>query len=150
VAFNIISFLILTLVTLGLTHGRYASPSFVFGSFINTTGWSSNGWVWFIGLLQSAVLLNGYDSVMHMTEEMERPTIDVPRAMVYANLMGGTIAWILLVIVFFCVQNIQSVINTSTGMPITQIIWDATQSRSVAIGLTCLPFLGFVSQCLLC
>lgn len=140
------AFLLLSLITLGMTHGRYASSSFVFGSFINGTGWSDNGWVWFIGLLQSAILLVAYDSVMHMTEEMERPTIDVPRAMVYANLMGGVIAWIFLVIIFFCIQDIQSVINTPTGMPVTQIIWDATQSQSAAIGLTCLPFLTFVSR----
>lgn len=42
-----------------------------------------------MGLLQSALSLIGFDACLHMTEEMPRPSVDAPRAIIYAVAVGG-------------------------------------------------------------
>ena len=44
---------------------------------------------WILGLLQSALSLIGFDAALHMTEEMPRPAVDAPRAIMYAVAVGG-------------------------------------------------------------
>lgn len=43
----------------------YQPASFVFGRWINESGWG-DGVVWFIGLVQAAYGLTAFDSVIHM------------------------------------------------------------------------------------
>ena len=69
------------------TSGK-TDASFVFTEFENETGWS-DGMAWILGLLQSALSLIGFDAVLHMTEEMPKPSQDAPRAMMYAVIVGG-------------------------------------------------------------
>ena len=64
------------------------SGKFVFTNFNNETGWS-DGVSWILGLLQSALSLIGFDAATHMAEEMPQPSRDVPRAMLYAIVVGG-------------------------------------------------------------
>jgi len=64
------------------------SANFVFTQFNNETGWP-DGVAWLLGLLQSALSLIGFDAAMHMTEEMPCPSVDAPRAIIYAILVGG-------------------------------------------------------------
>jgi choline transport protein len=71
-----------------LATGDKTSANFVFTNFANETGWS-DGVSWILGLLQSALSLIGYDVVMHMTEEMPKPTSDAPKAIVLSIVVGG-------------------------------------------------------------
>lgn len=82
---------ILAVVVISITLLATAPKSganFVFTNFDNETGWS-DGVSWILGLLQSALSLIGFDAATHMAEEMPRPSIDVPRAMLYAIGVGG-------------------------------------------------------------
>ena len=88
IACTIISIIILACTG---TNREFTSAEFVFTSFANETGYS-NGVAWILGLLQSALSLIGYDVVLHMTEEMPRPRIDAPKAMMLAIIVGG-ITW---------------------------------------------------------
>ena len=74
---------IVLLSTSDKTDGAYA-----FGHFENEVGWS-DGMAWIMGLLQSALSLIGFDACLHMTEEMPNPSVDAPRAMIYAVAVGG-------------------------------------------------------------
>jgi choline transport protein len=71
-----------------LATGSKTDAKFVFTDFANETGWS-DGMSWMLGLLQSALSLIGYDVVMHMTEEMPRPTSDAPMAILLSIIVGG-------------------------------------------------------------
>lgn len=137
--------------------------AFVFTDFSNSTGWS-DGVAWIIGLLQSALSLIGYDAVAHMMEEMPRPKRDAPIAMLTAVGIGGVTYYIplsslLLVIlillrnrgiffvlvILFCLTNIQQILSTKTGMPITELIFQSTGSRAAAVVLTCALAVCFVN-----
>ena len=71
-----------------LSTSKKTKADFVFTEFQNETGWS-DGMAWILGLLQSALSLIGFDAALHMTEEMPRPSVDAPRAIMYAVAVGG-------------------------------------------------------------
>lgn len=50
----------------------YASHSFVWGSWVNSTGYSSNGFVFVAGMLNGAFSVGTPDVVSHLAEEIPR------------------------------------------------------------------------------
>ncbi|KUJ22950.1 amino acid permease [Mollisia scopiformis] len=118
--------------------------SFVFTDFNNDTGWS-DGTAWILGLLQSALSLIGFDAACHMTEEMPSPSRDTPRAIVYAILVGGVTGVAFILIILFCLTDIDTVLQTSTNMPITELIHQATGSRAAAVILTVMLAICFIN-----
>lgn len=57
----------------------------------------------------------GYDSVAHMSEEMNDPARDAPRAMVGAILMSGVTGIAFIVTVLFTLQDPDGLATTATG-----------------------------------
>ncbi|ETS82667.1 hypothetical protein PFICI_04543 [Pestalotiopsis fici W106-1] len=128
---NILSFFAVT-ITMVATCKEYQSPSFVFTSYRNDTGLNPALAV-IAGLLQSLFGMCCYEAPAHMVEELRNPTRDAPIAMVTAVLLGSVTGLCFLVASFFCVGDIDSVANSSTGVPLIQILYNCTQS----IGGTC-------------
>ncbi|KAF3009397.1 hypothetical protein E8E14_009329 [Neopestalotiopsis sp. 37M] len=128
---NIFSFFCVT-ITMVATCKEYQQPSFVFTSYRNDTGLEPALAV-IAGLLQSLFGMCCYEAPAHMIEELRNPTRDAPIAMVAAVLLGGVTGFFFLVASFFCVGDIDSVANSSTGVPLIQILYNCTQS----IGGTC-------------
>ncbi|KAH6951608.1 amino acid/polyamine transporter I [Fusarium avenaceum] len=118
-------------------------PEFVFATFQNETGWN-DGIAWILGLLQSALSLIGYDAVLHMTEEMPTPSRDAPLAMVYAVGVGGTTGTIFVLVMLFCLTDLPGIVATSTGMPIVELILQATGSRAGTTFLTLMLAICFI------
>lgn len=58
------------------------TASFVFTEVTNSSGWSSDGVSWLIGLLSAVFPLLGYDAACHLAEEMPHASRNVPIAMV--------------------------------------------------------------------
>ncbi|WOO84842.1 Choline transport protein [Vanrija pseudolonga] len=123
-----------------------ASPNFrpakeVFTEFTNVTGWP-DGMAFLIGLLQSTVGLSGYDAITHMMEEMPTPSRYAPRVMIMAVGLGATTSWFFLVILLFCIKDIDAVIAAPAG-PLLEIYYQATNS---AAGSTCLVMFNFLAM----
>ncbi|KAH8660311.1 amino acid/polyamine transporter I [Xylariales sp. PMI_506] len=117
---------------------------FVFTDFGNTTGWS-DGMAWILGLLQSALSLIGFDAALHMTEEMPKPAEDAPRAMIYAVVVGGVTGVFFLLVILFCITNVDAVLSTDTNMPISELIFLSTGSRVAATILTLMLAVCFIN-----
>ncbi|KAJ5624807.1 hypothetical protein N7510_001116 [Penicillium lagena] len=99
------------LITVGVKPGLSFQPAgFVFGNWINKTGWS-NGVVWFTGLVQAAYGLTAFDSVIHMVEEIPAPRRNAPRIIWMAVLFGAVTGFIFMVVCLFCIQNVKEVLN---------------------------------------
>ncbi|TVY39031.1 Choline transport protein [Lachnellula occidentalis] len=123
--------------------------AFVFTNFSNETGWS-DGTAWILGLLQSGnasppLSLIGFDAACHMTEEMPSPSRDTPRAMIYAILVGGVTGVAFILVILFCLTDINTVLSTSTKMPIAELIYHATGSRAAAVVLTVMLGVCFIN-----
>ncbi|KAF2797977.1 amino acid transporter [Melanomma pulvis-pyrius CBS 109.77] len=122
---------------------------FVFTDFANETGWS-DGVSWILGLLQSALSLIGYDVVMHMTEEMPNPRADAPKAIILSIIVGGVTGTAFILVMLFCLTDPETVLGTSTHMPITELIYQATQSRAAAVVLTVMLGVCFINGTMGC
>lgn len=98
----------------------FQPASFVFGKWINQTGWP-DGVVWFIGLVQAAYGLTAFDAVIHMVEEIPAPRKNAPKVIYFAVLSGAASGFVLMMVCLFCIQNIDKVIDSPTGLPFMEL-----------------------------
>ncbi|KAJ5887801.1 hypothetical protein N7495_007842 [Penicillium taxi] len=131
---NFVSFFVIIIVLLA-TNDHKQSASFVFKDFQNTTGWGT-GMAAIIGILQACFGMCCYDAPSHMTEEMKAPSKDAPKAIILAVVLGGVTGFIFLIVLCFCIGDITSVANTSTGVPVIQILYNSTGSKAATCILT--------------
>lgn len=127
-----------------LTTSDKNDARFVFAEFENETGWS-DGMAWILGLLQSALSLIGFDAALHMTEEMPRPAVDAPRAILYAVIVGGVTGVAFILVILFCITDPETVLSTPTNMPIAELILQGTGSRAAATILTLMLAVCFIN-----
>lgn len=137
------------------------SASFVFTEFVNLTGWDSDGLAWCLGMLTSAYTMigklvhpnrvfkqcadiftnnafAGYDSAMHLSEEMQRPEIGVPRAIVGSMVLNGVMGFALVIAILFGMGDLQTALATGTGYPIIEIFFFICRGNKIgATVLTC-------------
>ncbi|PTB39096.1 uncharacterized protein TrAFT101_008103 [Trichoderma asperellum] len=139
---SIFGFVIISIVLLSMSEKT--SAEFVFTDFNNETGWS-DGMAWILGLLQSALSLIAFDVVLHMTEEMPNPSRDAPRAMMYSIVIGGITGFGFILVILFCLVDAETVLATSTGMPIVELILQATKSRAAATILSLMLAVCFIN-----
>ncbi|KAM0354214.1 hypothetical protein ACHAPU_001252 [Fusarium lateritium] len=139
---SLISVVVISIVLLATSPKTDAE--FVFTNFSNTTGWS-DGTAWMLGLLQSALSFIGWDAVAHMTEEMPRPSKDAPQAMVAAVLVGGVTGIIFIIVMLFCFVDLDLLLASPTQSPLTEMIYQATNSRAAATVLTVAVAFCFVN-----
>ena len=123
---NLCSFIII-MVTILATNDHKQPASFVFHDFQNFTGFST-GFAAILGLLQSSFGMCCYDAPAHMTEEMKNASKEAPKAIVMSVYIGAVTGFIFLVSVCFCIGDINSTAESTTGVPLIQIFYDSTQS----------------------
>ncbi|KAG1177911.1 hypothetical protein G6F70_001038 [Rhizopus microsporus] len=115
------------MITMAVKAPTHQPASFVFTKFNNNTGWSSTAYVAVIGILQAQFTLVGYDSSAHMSEETKNAEVSGPVGMVMA------------------VLDLDATINSDTGFPVMQIMFDSVGS----IGAICLMVMLIIAcwQC---
>ena len=107
---------------------HHQSASFVFGHFVNNTGWKSAFYVAPLGLLLAQYTFTGYDASAHMTEETHNAARSGPRGIVMSIIISLIAGWILLIGLTFAIQNYGGELASKTGVPPVQIFIDATSS----------------------
>ncbi|CAK7200546.1 hypothetical protein SEUCBS139899_003243 [Sporothrix eucalyptigena] len=135
-------FILALLITVGVRHNlAFQSGKFVFGTWINQTGWS-NGVTWFIGLVQAAYGLTAFDSAIHMVEEIPAPRRNMPRIVVLAVGMGALSGFIFMVVCLFCIQSLDSVLDGPTGLPFMDLCTSTIGLQGSAVLLSLFIFNG--------
>lgn len=134
---SLAGFVVICITVLACASGEYQSGSFVFGNFINESGWP-DGLSWLLGLLQGAFALTGFDATIHMIEEIPRPQIEGPKIMIYSILIGMFTGFVFLVCLLFVLKDVDNVIESAAG-PLLQILYDATSNKAGAVCLLMFP-----------
>lgn len=159
VYWSILGVVVISIVLLSMSEKTDAK--FVFTNFQNTTGWP-DGISWILGLLQSALSLIAFDVVLHMTEEMPNPSRDSPRALIYAIMVGGVTyvnpfvliqtlltpyrrGTIFILAILFCLSDPDAILQTTTGMPVVEMIYRATKNRAATTILSLMLAVCFVN-----
>jgi amino acid permease (GABA permease) len=110
------------------THHQPAS--FVFGHFVNNTGWGFAPYVFLLGLLNAQYTLTGFDASAHMTEETHNAARSGPKGILNSILVSLVAGWVLLIGLTFAIQDYQGTLSTSTGVPPAQVFIDAAGQKT--------------------
>ncbi|PWY64570.1 GABA permease [Aspergillus eucalypticola CBS 122712] len=110
--------------------------SFVFTTFLNSTGWPSNGLSWCLGMLSSCYVLAGYDGAIHLCEEMANPETAVPYCMLGSLAINDILGFVFLLTILFCMGDMESALQTPTDYPIIEIFRSVTRSLAGSCALT--------------
>lgn len=125
---NVGSFLI-TMIVLLATNDKKQPASFVFQEFQNFSGWGSS-MAAIVGILQACFGMCCYDAPSHMTEEMKSASKEAPKAIIMSVVLGAVTGFAFLLTLCFCIGDINETANTSTGVPVIQIMYDSTGSKA--------------------
>ena len=112
------------------------SASYVFTAFEPNSGWTP-GWSWVVGVLHAAYANSATGMVISMSEEVERPHTQVPKAMVGATIMNFIIGFIFLVPLTFVLPDISAFLNDPYAQPVPVILRSAVGSEAGAFILSC-------------
>lgn len=114
-----------------------ASPKqtaqYVFQNIVNLTGWSSDGVVFFIGLLPGLTVINGFDCAAHMAEEMPQLERQVPQVMFISAIASSITGLPMILVYMFCITNTENLLDPIGGQPIIQLMVDSLRSFPLSI-----------------
>lgn len=113
-------------------EGRH-NAAYAFGDFEATSGWPA-GWSFFIGLLHAAYATSATGMILSMCEEVQKPTTQVPKAMVATIILNMICGFIFLVPLCFVLPDIA--LLTSVAQPFPVIISSAIGNEGGAFALT--------------
>ncbi|KAJ5211391.1 Amino acid/polyamine transporter I [Penicillium cf. griseofulvum] len=122
-------------VVLGAMSEKH-SASYVFVEFSNTSGWGNDGVSWLVGLLSTVYPFLGYDAACHLSEEMPRPSRNVPLAMIGSVIINGVIGLVYAIVLLFSLGDLESLLQSQTGFPFMQLFLNITGSPAGASVLT--------------
>jgi amino acid permease (GABA permease) len=108
---------------LAFAPAHHQSASWVFGHFVNNTGWGSKFYVLLLGLLLAQYTFTGYDASAHMTEETHSAARSGPRGIVTSILVSLFAGWLLLIGITFAIQHYSG--EAGAAVPAAQVFIDA-------------------------
>ena len=80
------------------------------------------------------------DVATHLAEEIPRPSVNIPKVILYQNLVGFLSGLSVLIVIFYAINDLEAIINSSTSFPLTEIYRQATGSAGGALALLLLIF----------
>ncbi|MEJ8653798.1 amino acid permease [Streptomyces sp. MS1.AVA.3] len=101
--------------TLALVPAHHQDASFVFGEFVNDTGWSSSLYVVLVGLLLAQYTFCGYDASAHLSEETTNAQVSASRGIMRAIGWSWVAGFVLLAGLTFAIQDYAATQATATG-----------------------------------
>lgn len=110
----------------------------VFVQVQNSTGWSSDGVAWMVGLLSTVYPFLGYDAACHLAEEIPHAARNVPLAIMGSIGLNGLMGLAFATMILFSTGPLESILTTPTGFPYIQIFLHVTKSHVAA---TILPLI---------
>jgi len=110
---------------LAIVPSHHQPASFVFGEFVNNTGWSSPVYVALLGLLLAQYTFSGYDASAHLSEETTDAQMSASRGIIHAIGWSWLAGFVLLAGLTFAIQDYADTVGSATGVPPAQIFLDA-------------------------
>ncbi|KAJ5109796.1 Amino acid/polyamine transporter I [Penicillium argentinense] len=132
-----------TVVVLAAMPKTHASSSQIWTQYYNMTGGWSDGVCFMTGLLNAAFAVGVPDCISHLSEEVPKPETKVPQGIMLQMLTAFTTSFLYLIALFYSIQDLDAVFDTSIGyFPTAEIYRQATGSITGAIGLIAVLFLA--------
>ncbi|KAK0113953.1 hypothetical protein ONS96_014802 [Cadophora gregata f. sp. sojae] len=124
------------------------SPKLVFTEFLNLGGWNTKGLSFMVGLLAPIYTLIGADSAVHMSEEIKDASIVLPRAIMWAATINGSLGFVIIVTFCFTLGSVFDILDTPTHYPFIQVFYNVTQSKAGTSIMTAIIIVNITSACI--
>lgn len=86
----------------------------------------------------------GFDSVLHMSDEVKLARVRLPRSMIFATVVNAIMQTLFMITVLFCIGDVTSV--SASPLPIIEVYYQATGSRAATnLFVFMLAFMIFAS-----
>lgn len=122
----------------------------VFTTFADEGNWGSNGLATLVGITTPLWSFLGPDAGAHMSEEMRDAGSVLPSAMIWATLGNCAFGFTMLITFCFCAGDIDALLNSSSGIPVIQVTYTATNSFAATAILTLILILISFVSCITC
>lgn len=131
------------LVTLLVMTPELGSNASVWLTSLNEGGWPTQGLSYCVGFLGNVATFVGADASVHLAEEVSNAAVNIPRAIIGAMLINGSVGFAMMVTILYCLGDIESVLNSASEFPFIQIFYNsvgniagATVMAAVVLTLT--------------
>lgn len=131
---SLISFVVI-LITVPAAAPTHSDAKFVWATFVNSTGWASDGLAFIVGLINPNWVFACLDSATHMAEEVGKPEKAIPIAILGTVGIGFVTSWFYCISMFFSISDLQPLLTTPTGVPILELYHQALHNVAGAIVL---------------
>ncbi|KAJ5581240.1 hypothetical protein N7450_007541 [Penicillium hetheringtonii] len=122
-----------TTITLFVCSRRnHATVEWIFADTTNGTGWPSNGFAFILAISNAVYAFLGTDCGAHLCEEIRDPAKNAPKIILYPILIGLVTAWPFACACMYAITDVEAVLNTPSGLPLIEIYYQSTQSKSAA------------------
>jgi choline transport protein len=131
---SLLSFLII-LIVVPAKAPTHEPAKFVFATFINNTGWSSNGVAFIVGFVNVNWGFSCLDSAVHIAEEIQQPERMIPIAIMGTVFIGFVTSFTFIISMMFSLNDFDAVASTATYVPILELFYQALGNKAGAIVL---------------
>ncbi|CAG9945108.1 unnamed protein product [Clonostachys rosea f. rosea IK726] len=122
-----------TMVTMFVVaRGHHQSAEFIFTNMETHTGWSSDGFGFLLAMGNAVYAFMGGDCAAKLAEEIPNPSKNVPLVTIFPVVTGFLTAFPFAGALLYAIKDIDSVLNTATGLPLFEIYLQATESKLAA------------------
>ncbi|KAL1687845.1 amino acid/polyamine transporter I [Schizophyllum commune] len=119
--------------------GRH-SAEFAFTHFdASFSGWPA-GWTFFIGLFPAGYTFSGVGMIASMAEEVHKPALNVPRAMVWSVPIGWLMGVVFILPITFTLPDVAELLQVSSVQPIAVLFTMVMGSKGGAFGMWFIVF----------
>lgn len=124
----------------------HVPSKFAVGNFTNAGGWSSDGLSLMVGQVSMVACLGGFDSAVHMAEEVRNANVVVPKVMTGSLLVNGILGLLAAVTFAYSVPDITAALTDDTYYPFLYVLRQGVSPTGIYITTFILAFMVMVSN----
>ncbi|KAL8961292.1 MAG: hypothetical protein Q9193_002136 [Seirophora villosa] len=126
----------------------YATNAFVWREWVNSTGYSSDGFAFLLGMLNGAFAVGTPDVTTHMAEEIPRPGMNIPKAILAQYIIGFSTTFFYIITIFYGINDLDTILEEGNRyFPLAAIYRQITGSGGGTLGLLIVSFLPLFIAC---
>ncbi|KAK1622153.1 amino acid/polyamine transporter I [Colletotrichum phormii] len=117
--------------------GQRSSSDYVFNTLTSDlSGWNDPGISWGLGLLTITFSVTGFDSVIHMSDEVRKARTRVPRSVILACVVNSVMLFAFVTILLFFIGPLEDL--STAPLPLIYVTYNATGSKVASNALVSL------------
>ncbi|KAF2183460.1 amino acid transporter [Zopfia rhizophila CBS 207.26] len=121
--------LFIAMIVVLAVGGQKSSSEFVFKTLTNNvSGWENSGVAWGLGLLTVTFSVTGFDSVLHMSDEVKKVKTRVPQSIILACTVNSVMLFAFVTVLLFFIGPLDAI--STAPLPLIYVIYNSTHSKA--------------------